>query len=298
MDQRTTRWPTASRPTAPTCARWPTGCSARPSEADDAVQEAWLRLSRADADDDREPRRLADDRRRARLPRHAALAQVAPRGAHRPAPARADREPRGRGRPRARGAARRLGRPRAARRARDARAPPSGSPSCCTTCSPCRSTRSPRSSGAPPPPRASSRAARAAGCGARRRRPTPISPASARWSTPSSPPPRGGDFDALVAVLDPDVVLRVDRGALRARRLARGPRRGRRGRAGCAASRRLAALRAAGARQRGGRVRRRAGADAPLAVIGFTVAHGRIVEIDVLADPDRLRELDLSALAD
>ena len=35
------------------------------SEADDAVQEAWLRLSRADAERDREPRRLADDGRRA-----------------------------------------------------------------------------------------------------------------------------------------------------------------------------------------------------------------------------------------
>jgi RNA polymerase sigma-70 factor (ECF subfamily) len=31
----------------------------------------------------------------------------------------------------------------------------------------------------------------------------------------------------------------------------------------------------------------------PFAVAGFTVAHGRIVEIDVLADRARLRELDL-----
>ena len=53
------------------------------SEAEDAVQEAWLRLSRADADGDRQPRRLADDRRRADLPGHAALAQRPPRGAAR-----------------------------------------------------------------------------------------------------------------------------------------------------------------------------------------------------------------------
>ena len=33
----------------PICGRWPTGCWARWAEADDAVQEAWLRLSRADA---------------------------------------------------------------------------------------------------------------------------------------------------------------------------------------------------------------------------------------------------------
>ena len=44
------------------------------SEVDDAVQEAWLRLSRADADGHRKPRRMADHGRRARVPRHAAVA--------------------------------------------------------------------------------------------------------------------------------------------------------------------------------------------------------------------------------
>ena len=34
----------------------------------------------------------------------------------------------------------------------------------------------------------------------------------------------------------------------------------------------------------------------PYAVFGVTVAEGRIVEIDLLADPARLRELDLSGL--
>ena len=38
-----------SRSTEPGCGRWPIGCSARSTEADDAVQEAWLRLSRSDA---------------------------------------------------------------------------------------------------------------------------------------------------------------------------------------------------------------------------------------------------------
>jgi hypothetical protein len=33
-------------------------------------------------------------------------------------------------------------------------------------------------------------------------------------------------------------------------------------------------------------------------VAGFTVAHGKIVEIDLLADPARLRELDLTVLDD
>ena len=39
---------------------------------------------------------------------------------------------------------------------------------------------------------------------------------------------RDGDFDALVAVLDPDVVLRADGGAVRAGRVEGGPRRARR----------------------------------------------------------------------
>jgi hypothetical protein len=34
----------------------------------------------------------------------------------------------------------------------------------------------------------------------------------------------------------------------------------------------------------------------PLAVAGFTIARGRIVEIDVFADPERLRRLDLAML--
>jgi RNA polymerase sigma factor (sigma-70 family) len=107
---------------------------------------------------------------------------------------------------------------------------------------------------------------------------------------------RGGDFEALVALLDPDVVLRVDRGALRpgASREVRG--------APAVAEQ---ALTFAG----GARFARRAlvnGAAGfvvaprgrPIAVAGFTVAHGKIVEMDVLADPERLRELDLTVLDD
>ena len=36
----------------------------------------------------------------------------------------------------------------------------------------------------------------------------------------------------------------------------------------------------------------------PFAVMGFTVRRGRIAEIDVLADPERLRRLDLVAVLD
>ena len=49
------------------------------TEADDAVQEAWIRLSRTDTSDVDEPAGLADDGRRAGLPQHAAIAQDAPR---------------------------------------------------------------------------------------------------------------------------------------------------------------------------------------------------------------------------
>ena len=34
----------------------------------------------------------------------------------------------------------------------------------------------------------------------------------------------------------------------------------------------------------------------PASVLGFTVAGGRIAEIDILADPRRLRRLDLAVL--
>jgi RNA polymerase sigma-70 factor (ECF subfamily) len=34
----------------------------------------------------------------------------------------------------------------------------------------------------------------------------------------------------------------------------------------------------------------------PFSVMGFTVSGGRIVEIDILANPERLSKLDLSAL--
>jgi RNA polymerase sigma factor (sigma-70 family) len=36
----------------------------------------------------------------------------------------------------------------------------------------------------------------------------------------------------------------------------------------------------------------------PVSVAGFTVAGGKIVEIDILADPERLRQLDLSLLSE
>jgi RNA polymerase sigma-70 factor, ECF subfamily len=104
---------------------------------------------------------------------------------------------------------------------------------------------------------------------------------------------REGNFEKLVAVLDPDIVLRVDGGAVvTASRVVRGGR--------------VVAAQAAGfsklvsnqivlvngnigfvARSPDGRV---------FSVIGLTIANGRIAEMNILADPDRLARLDLSAI--
>ena len=101
---------------------------------------------------------------------------------------------------------------------------------------------------------------------------------------------RAGDFDALVAVLDPDVVFRIDTGGVPPR--ARPPVMGAEAVARQVLSRGapLAPL-ARPAVVNGG-----AGAvvvvgGRPFAVVGFTVADGRIAAIDLVADPAKLRGL-------
>jgi RNA polymerase sigma factor (sigma-70 family) len=96
---------------------------------------------------------------------------------------------------------------------------------------------------------------------------------------------RAGDFDALVEVLDPDVVVRADfgpgrrpavfRGVQAVAKLARVPR---------------------GAQLHPALVNGTAGAlitlyGRPHAVMGFTVAGGKIVEIDGIRDPDRIHRI-------
>jgi RNA polymerase sigma factor (sigma-70 family) len=104
---------------------------------------------------------------------------------------------------------------------------------------------------------------------------------------------RGGDFDALLQVLDPDVVIRVDAGTTSRTRELRGAR---------AVAEQALLFRTAGAPfARPALVNGAAGLvvvprDRPVAVVGFTVSSGKIVEIDVLADPARLREMDLAVL--
>ena len=104
---------------------------------------------------------------------------------------------------------------------------------------------------------------------------------------------RGGDFNALLAVLDPDVVLRADHAAVQV-----GASKEVRGAAAVAAtfSRRARAARPALVNGAVGLVWAPGGR--PRVVFGFTITRGKIVEIDLIADPDRLRQLDLAILGD
>ncbi|MEU5791556.1 RNA polymerase sigma factor SigJ [Micromonospora purpureochromogenes] len=106
---------------------------------------------------------------------------------------------------------------------------------------------------------------------------------------------RDGDFDALVAVLHPDVVLRSD-GGPRSRHtvvLTGAPTV-----AGQAVTfgRLYPFMRPALVNGAAGAVVAAQGR--PISVMGFTVTDGRIVAVDVLSDPDRLRRLDLAGLDD
>ena len=105
---------------------------------------------------------------------------------------------------------------------------------------------------------------------------------------------REGDFQALIAVLDPDVVLRGDVGAAPAglSRAVRGAETV--ARTAISFSRRGLSVRPALINGAAGTVSFRDGE--PISVAGFTVRGGRIAQIDILADRDRLNRLDLTAL--
>jgi RNA polymerase sigma-70 factor (ECF subfamily) len=103
---------------------------------------------------------------------------------------------------------------------------------------------------------------------------------------------RNGEFDTLVALLDPDAVLRADRAA-----------------ADAGATEARGALAVAGAFSGRARAARLALIDGaagavwapggqPRVVFAFTVTDGAIVQIELLADPTRLSELDVVILDD
>ncbi|MFD4611054.1 RNA polymerase sigma factor SigJ [Streptomyces sp. NPDC058451] len=106
---------------------------------------------------------------------------------------------------------------------------------------------------------------------------------------------RGGDFEALVAVLHPDVVLRVDAGALvrgaAASKVVRG--------ATTVAAQALTFAQYAGTARlvlvNGSVGVANAPEGGPRSVMGVVVADGRITHLYILADPVRLGHLDLTA---
>jgi RNA polymerase sigma factor (sigma-70 family) len=107
---------------------------------------------------------------------------------------------------------------------------------------------------------------------------------------------RAGDFDALVALLDPDVVLRADRGPVPA-----GVPREIRGADTVAGQARTYSrldllVRPALVNGAPGLVATRDGQ--PFSVGSMIIRGGKIVAIDILADPERLRGLDLTMLDD
>jgi RNA polymerase sigma factor (sigma-70 family) len=103
---------------------------------------------------------------------------------------------------------------------------------------------------------------------------------------------RDGDFGRLVAVLDPDVVLRADLGSADESREVRGAR--------VVAGQALFYSRL-GLETKPALINGTYGIVSilngePFSVGGITVKDRKIVEIDILADPERLRQLDLTIL--
>jgi RNA polymerase sigma-70 factor (ECF subfamily) len=112
---------------------------------------------------------------------------------------------------------------------------------------------------------------------------------------------RNGDFEALLAVLDPDVVVRADQGVVPAGEAgpagaAAGPVRGAE-----AVARRAMVFAQLDVLTHPALVNGVAGAvttrdGVAFSVGAFTVRGGKIVALDILADPERLRDLDLTIL--
>src|SRR3989449_8921642 len=102
---------------------------------------------------------------------------------------------------------------------------------------------------------------------------------------------RGGDFAALLAVLDPEVVLRADTAAVKIGATAEV-----RGAADVAETFKGRAQAAQLALVNGAAGLVWAAGRRPRVVFAFTTARGKIVAIDLVADPERLRQLDLTVL--
>ncbi len=147
----------------------------------------------------------------------------------------------------------------------------------------------------------SSDAARQLASRARRRvrgaAPVPDADVRAQWAVVEAfvAAAHEGNFEALLEVLDPDVVLRSDGGGVTdLSRLIRGAE---------AVARSASMWSRVGLTQRRARVNGAPGFVSlrdgrPFSVGAFTISGGRIVEMDILADPERLARLDWVALDD
>jgi RNA polymerase sigma-70 factor (ECF subfamily) len=105
---------------------------------------------------------------------------------------------------------------------------------------------------------------------------------------------RGGDLVALIEVLDPDVVVRSDGGALRPIAVLRGRE---------AVAKGAMAFARLGAHSVDAIINGAPGAVAmldgkPISIAVFTVAGGKVVEMNILADPDRIAKMDLTVLGE
>ncbi len=107
---------------------------------------------------------------------------------------------------------------------------------------------------------------------------------------------RSGDFEGLIAVLDPDVVVRIEEGAGRpgAPREIRGAEKWAKG--AIAFSRLVRSMGPALVNGNAGLIWAPHGR--LLRALTFTIADGKIVQAEVIADPARLRQLDLAVLND
>src|SRR5579863_10464641 len=124
--------------------------------------------------------------------------------------------------------------------------------------------------------------------------PVPDADLNAQWEVVDAflAAAREGDFDALVAVLDPDIVLRADGGMTGLSREARGAENVARG--AMMFSQLELTMRRALINGAAGVVSLRDGR--PFSVGAVTIRNGRIVEMDFLTDPERLARLDLTML--
>jgi RNA polymerase sigma factor (sigma-70 family) len=126
--------------------------------------------------------------------------------------------------------------------------------------------------------------------------PVPDSDLTAQWDVIEAflAAARDGDFDALVAVLDPDVVLRADGGLTGPSQHVRGAETV----AGQALlwSRVDLVMRRALINGAAGMVTFLHGQ--PFSIAAVTIKNGKIVEMDFLADPERIALLDLTVLGD